>query len=39
MVAHGCIPDDNDDYISASHYVSGEVDSENPRVEITICEV
>ena len=29
------IPDDNDDYIKATHYYS-DYDKDNPRVEITI---
>lgn len=38
LVHHGCIPDDNDNYIRASHAYSGGVDKENPRVEIEILE-
>ena len=30
------IPDDNDMYIQSSHYYSGGVDRDNPRVEILI---
>ena len=37
LVHYGCIPDDNDDYIKSTHYYSGEMDKNNPRVEI-ICE-
>jgi len=33
----GCIVDDNDEYILSTHYSSGEIDKENPRVEITIA--
>jgi hypothetical protein len=36
LVHHGCIPDDNDEYISATHYKSGGLDRANPRVEIEI---
>jgi hypothetical protein len=36
LVEHGCIPDDNDEYISWSHYETGGVDKINPRCEITI---
>lgn len=36
LVAHGCIPDDNDDYIKATHYQSGGVDPQDPRVEVFI---
>ena len=32
----GCIPDDNDDFIIASHNYSGGLDRENPRVDIEI---
>jgi hypothetical protein len=38
MVQHGCIPDDNDNYIRASHAYSGGIDKENPRVEIEIIQ-
>ena len=30
------IKDDNDEFISATHYKSGWIDKENPRVEVTI---
>jgi len=36
LVESGCIPDDNDDYIVSTHYYSGGLDRENPRVEIKI---
>ena len=39
LTESGCIPDDNDDYIEATHYYTGGVDKENPRVEIRIAEV
>ena len=39
LVHNGCIPDDNDDYIEATHYKSGGLDNGNGRVEITIAEV
>lgn len=35
----GCIDDDNDDYIDSSHYYTGEIDKDNPRVEIEIVEL
>lgn len=35
----GCIPDDNDDHVYATHYYTGGLDRENPRVDITIKEV
>ena len=36
LVEHGCIPDDNDKYILSTHYSTGGIDKEKPRVEITI---
>jgi len=36
LVHHGCIKDDNDDFILETHYKSGGLDKENPRVEIII---
>jgi hypothetical protein len=36
LTFYGCIPDDNDDYIKATHYLDGGIDKDNPRVEITI---
>jgi hypothetical protein len=36
LVACGCIPDDNDEYIRSSYYRTAGVDKENPRVEIWI---
>ena len=36
MVYAGCIPDDNDNFINSSHYYTGGVDKNNPRVEIII---
>lgn len=38
LVHYGCLPDDNDMFIHASVYLTGSVDSKNPRVEITILE-
>lgn len=38
LVNHGCIIDDNDDYIESTHYYSGGIDRDNPRVEIKIYE-
>jgi hypothetical protein len=35
LTFYKCIPDDNDDYIKATHYYS-DYDKDNPRVEITI---
>ena len=31
-----CIPDDNDDHVLSTHYTTGGVDPQNPRVEIFI---
>lgn len=39
LVQSGCIIDDNDDFLSSTHYYSGGIDRENPRVEIKIQEV
>lgn len=36
LTKHGFIPDDADKFIKASHYYSGGVDRQNPRVEIEI---
>jgi Holliday junction resolvase RusA-like endonuclease len=38
LVDYGCIPDDTDEYISSQHFYTGEIDKENPRVEIKIYE-
>jgi len=35
----GSIPDDNDQFIHATHYYTGGIDKENPRVEIIVKEV
>lgn len=39
LVECGCLPDDNDLYISKTTYVSNGVDPGNGRVEIEITEV
>jgi len=39
MVEYGCIEDDADEFITSQHYYSGEIDKENPRVEIVITEL
>lgn len=36
LVELNYIPDDNDDYITSSHYYTGGIDKINPRVEIWI---
>ena len=39
LTEFGCIPDDNDEYIYSTTYLTGGVDRKNPRVEITITEL
>lgn len=39
LVHNGCLPDDNDDFILATHYKSGGYDKNNGRVEIGVAEV
>jgi hypothetical protein len=36
LTESGVIPDDNDKYIIGTHYSSGEIDRENPHVEIRV---
>lgn len=36
LVHCGCIEDDNDDYITSTHYYSGGIDKDNPRVQIEV---
>ena len=38
LVKYNCIKDDNDDYILNTFYQSGEIDKDDPRVEISIIE-
>lgn len=38
LVKAGCIPDDNDSYIKATHYYTGGISPGNSRVEIIICQ-
>jgi Holliday junction resolvase RusA-like endonuclease len=38
LTTYGCIPDDNDEFISETRYRTGGVDTKNPRVEIEIKE-
>lgn len=38
LVSTGAIPDDNDTFITSTHYYTGGIDRENPRVEIRIRE-
>ena len=35
---YGCIPNNSDEYIHSTHYLSGKRDCHNPRVEIEIIE-
>lgn len=36
LVHAGCLEDDNDDFLEATHYYTGGIDRENPRVEVEI---
>lgn len=36
---YGCWPDDTDEYIYASHYQTGAIDRDNPRVELELSTV
>jgi hypothetical protein len=36
LTFYGCIADDNDNYIEETRYRTGEIDRENPRVEVEI---
>lgn len=36
LTKYGCFLDDNDNFILWSHYQTGEIDRENPRVDIEI---
>jgi hypothetical protein len=38
LVDSGVLKDDNDDYIQSTLYKSGEIDKENPRVEIKLIK-
>jgi hypothetical protein len=38
MVELGCLPDDSDEFIESCKYSGGEIDRENPRVEIRVVE-
>ena len=38
LVHAKAIPDDNDNFIQSTHYYTGGIDKENPRVEIKIKE-
>lgn len=39
LVEYGCLEDDCDDYISGTHYRTGGIDRDYPRVEIEIKEI
>ena len=34
----GCFPDDNDEFIVSTKYITGGIDKDNPRVDITMQE-
>ena len=36
LTHYQCIPDDSDEYIESTHYCTGGIDKNNPRVEIVI---
>ena len=36
LVHYGCLPDDDDSHIISTDYRTGEIDKDNPRVEIYI---
>ena len=36
LTFYGCIADDNDNYIEETRYRTGDIDKENPRVEVEI---
>lgn len=38
LVECGCIKDDDDSYIESTHYYTGAIDKENPRVDIELVE-
>ena len=38
LVHFGCIEDDSDVYVESSHYYTGEIDKERPRVDVEILE-
>lgn len=39
LVDCGCLLDDSDSYIESTHYYTGDVDKDNPRVDIKIINV
>lgn len=39
LVETGCITDDNDNFLESSHYYTGGIDRDNPRVDILIEEI
>ena len=38
LVEHGCIEDDNDNFIKCTKFDGDEIDRKNPRVEVVIVE-
>ncbi len=39
LVEESLLTDDNDEYITSSHYYTGEIDRDNPRVDIEIGDI
>ena len=39
LTHYKCIPDDNDKFITSTHYFTGGIDRKNPRVDIKIKEL
>jgi len=39
FVESGCLEDDNDNFLESTHYYSGELDRDNPRVDIEITDL
>ncbi len=39
LVECGCLADDDDSFIDSTHYYTGNIDKENPRVDIGIIEL
>lgn len=39
LVQHGCIRDDDDSCVESTHYYTGNIDKDNPRVDIELKEI
>ena len=39
LVGGGVLKDDNDSFINSTHYLTGEIDRENPRVDIYLTRL